>query len=179
MTCDTQSDSGRCWRYGLGSQHYKSTLILLSLPQPSLLEIHGYYTTWKGKMRGGRSERMSHWKGKDWLKKVSSRSAPYLHHTHHLCYHHSFFLNTEIQLPHARKMEIAPCRPSPQAFPWYMFKQRTGVLDQSSFSRSAPGMCEAKFLWDPELPLFPLVGGKNRLSFKFRFSYITAHSRQK
>ena len=64
-------------------------------------------------------------------------------------------------------------------FPWYMFIQRTVALDPSSFSRSAPGTCEAKFLWDPELPLFPLVGRKNRLSPKFRFSYIIAHSRQK
>lgn len=79
--------------------------------------------------------------------------------THITCALHSFFLNTGNTTSTCREDGDSSSQTESTGLSWYMFIQRTGALDQSSFSRSAPGT-----VWRPNSeilsPLFPLVGGK-------------------
>ena len=179
VTCDTQPDSRRCWRYGLGSQHYKSTLILLSPPQPSLLEIPGYYATWEGEIKGGRSERVSHWKGKGWLKSLITLCPPPPPHT-------SPELSSQLHPQH--RNTTSTCREDGDSS---LQTESTGLSPDTCLYREQGPQTSLASAGQPKVRVKPnsyeilsslcfhWQEGKNRLSLKFRFSYITAHSRQK
>lgn len=179
MTCDIQPGAGRYWRHGFGSWNYKiSTLILLSLPRYWNASTAGdsLVLSPKGERNGGwqvrNYESLEGARGSLILLYISPSPCSTL--SSQPCF------NTKTWLSLARRWrQLFPSQVH-MPCPLHMFTQRTVTSDQSSFSRTIPGIYKAIFLWDPELPLFPQYRRRfRRVSFKFRFACIIACSRQK